>query len=173
MDPPNPLSSFVSGSVEILKRETDTENSIKVFVDGLPITFPVQHIGDAGIDLPLGKEVDLTLGPNIISSGISVVFPPGVSGIVHPRSGLCFKSGVYLSLQGGVIDNGYRGEIKFMVFIHQLDKDPSVTTKKFSRGERLFQLCPRYDFTGPVNYMSGIAPTGTDRGVKGFNSTGK
>lgn len=71
------------------------------------------HEGDAGLDLRIREDVTLDAGQRtLVGTGISVEIPPGCVGLVFPRSGLAAKSGITLSNAVGVIDSGYRGEIR-------------------------------------------------------------
>src|SRR5437762_7881571 len=74
------------------------------------------HAGDAGIDLHAAEPA--TLGPGeraTIGTGIAVEIPPGHAGLVLPRSGLAARHGIALVDAPGLIDSGYRGEIRVLV----------------------------------------------------------
>lgn len=92
------------------------------------------HPGDAGMDLYASKEATVwAYHRAIISTGIAMEIPRGYFGMIRPRSGLAVKHGI-TATSSGVIDSGYRGEIK--VLLHNLgtqDYDIAV-------GDRIAQL---------------------------------
>ena len=93
--------------------------------------------GDAGIDLV--ARMDTTLAPSggraLIPTGIAIALPPGHGGFLLPRSGLALKHGVTLLNSPGLIDAGYRDEIKVLLVNH----DPSAEYRVL-RGDRIAQL---------------------------------
>ena len=93
--------------------------------------------GDAGCDL-LARE-PATLAPGggraLVPTGISLAIPEGYAGFVQPRSGLALRHGVTCLNTPGLIDAGYRGEIKVLL----VNTDPS-TTYEVERGDRIAQL---------------------------------
>lgn len=93
--------------------------------------------GDAGIDLV--ARIDITLAPAggraLVPTGIAMALPPGHGGFLLPRSGLALKHGVTLLNSPGLIDAGYRDEIKVLLVNH----DPSVEYRVL-RGDRIAQL---------------------------------
>jgi dUTP pyrophosphatase len=98
---------------------------------------PVQaHSGDAGYDL---HSIDsLTLQPGdraLVRTGISVAIPVGYAGMVLPRSGLAVRHGVSLVNTPGLIDSGYRGEIRVPLINHDWE-----TTFEVEVGMRIAQL---------------------------------
>ena len=71
------------------------------------------HPGDAGADLRATAAVTLTPGERVlVGTGVSVALPEGHVGLVTPRSGLAARAGLSIVNAPGVIDSGYRGEIK-------------------------------------------------------------
>jgi dUTP diphosphatase len=74
------------------------------------------HDGDAGLDLHAVEPVTLAPGERaIVSTGIAVEIPPGHAGLVLPRSGLSARHGIALVNAPGLIDSGYRGEIRILL----------------------------------------------------------
>lgn len=74
------------------------------------------HEGDAGLDLHAAEAA--TLGPGeraSVGTGISVEIPPGHAGLVLPRSGLAARHGIALVNAPGLVDSGYRGEIRILL----------------------------------------------------------
>lgn len=92
--------------------------------------------GDAGLDLR--SAVDLTLGPGeraLVPTGLAVAIPEGFAGFIQPRSGLALNHGITCLNTPGLIDAGYRGELK--VLLINTDRSESFV---ITRGERIAQL---------------------------------
>ena len=104
--------------------------------EGLPL--PKQaHTGDAGVDLYAAH--DAVLAPNggreLVATGIAIAIPIGFAGFVLPRSGLALNHGISVVNAPGLIDSGYRGELKVVL----LNTDPT-RPYRVSRGDRIAQL---------------------------------
>lgn len=103
---------------------------------GLPLP-AYAHEGDAGIDL-FARE-DAVIAPAggrlLMPTGIAIALPIGYAGFVLPRSGLALKHGISVVNAPGLIDSGYRGELKVVL----LNTDPT-TPYAVSRGDRIAQL---------------------------------
>lgn len=92
--------------------------------------------GDAGLDLASCEDVSLApLTRATISTGLTIEIPPGMCGLVLPRSGLASKFGITLLNAPGLIDSGYRGEVKVVVY-----NSDSKTSFDISVGDRVAQL---------------------------------
>jgi dUTP pyrophosphatase len=92
--------------------------------------------GDAGLDLASVEEAELAPGERrTIATGIAVAIPPGHAGFVQPRSGLASRHGITVVNSPGLIDSGYRGEIRVVV----LNTD-SAETFRIEPGDRIAQL---------------------------------
>jgi dUTP pyrophosphatase len=123
--------------------------------------------GDAGLDL-LARE-DVTLAPAggraLVPTGIALALPEGCAGFVQPRSGLALRHGVTVLNTPGLIDCGYRDELKVLL----VNLDP---TEPFEvrRGERIAQLVVQAVAT--VAWQPVPQLDGTNRGG-GFGSTGR
>jgi dUTP pyrophosphatase len=93
--------------------------------------------GDAGLDL-LARE-DVLLAPNggraVVPTGFALAIPHGYAGFVQPRSGLAAKYGVTVLNTPGLIDSGYRGELK----VPLINTDPTEPYQ-IHRGDRIAQL---------------------------------
>lgn len=125
------------------------------------------HPGDAGLDLIANEDVTLKPGERaIVPTGLAVAIPEGHAGLVLPRSGLATKHGLTLPNSPGLIDAGYRGELR--VAVVNIDPDEPFEIR---RGERIAQLVvvPFAQVT-PVEVEE--LPQ-TDRGEGGFGSTGR
>lgn len=144
-------------------------NGVEVLLQQLDPELPVPsyaHPGDAGLDLY--SAVDYTLEPGqrqLIPTGVALALPPGYVAFVHPRSGLAHKHGIGMVNAPGVIDAGYRGEIKVNLINH--DRGSSFEIR---RGERVAQLIVQ--LVSQVEFVAVSSLPGSDRGEGGFGSTG-
>lgn len=92
--------------------------------------------GDAGLDLYSAEDVTLKPGERaMIATGIAIAIEPGYAGFVQPRSGLAAKQGFSIVNTPGLIDSGYRGEIKVIGL--NTDNHNDIT---INRGDRVAQL---------------------------------
>lgn len=124
--------------------------------------------GDAGVDLRAseGVIIDPAGGRALVPTGISVAIPEGYAGFVQPRSGLALAHGVTCLNTPGLIDSGYRGELKVLL----VNTDPS-TPFEVVRGERIAQLV--IQSVEHVNFVEVTELEETDRGAGGFGHTGR
>ena len=98
-------------------------------------------------------------------TGLFVAIPEGYAGFVQPRSGLALRHGVTCLNTPGLIDSGYRGELKVLL----VNTDPT-NTFEVRRGERIAQLViQRYE---QVSFVPVDELPDTERGTGGFGSTG-
>lgn len=119
----------------------------------------------AGYDLYSSEGYVLLPGHRVVvSTGIQVQLPPGVYGRIAPRSGLAVKHG--LGVGAGVIDADYQGEIKVVLFNHDLRNNFVIRP-----GYRIAQLLLEYVATPEVDEVQEF-DTVTERGTGGFGSTG-
>ena len=120
---------------------------------------------DAGLDLYAAETVTLAPGARaLVPTGIALAIPPGFAGLVLPRSGLALRHGVTLLNTPGLIDAGYRGEVKALLINHGAEP---VT---LSRGERIAQLVVQRVEHVVLTPVAELAPSA--RGAGGFGSTG-
>ena len=123
------------------------------------------HAGDAGVDLRAAEAFVLEPGGRaLVGTGVAVAIPAGHAGWVVPRSGLAARHGVTVVNAPGLIDSGYRGEVK--VALVNLGEE----AVSFSRGDRIAQLV-----VAPVVAWEMTAVDDLDdtvRGSGGFGSTG-
>ncbi len=123
------------------------------------------HSGDGGTDLLARHGVDLEPGDRaLIPTGIAVAIPPGYAGLVTPRSGLSVRHGVTVLNGPGLVDSGYRGEIK--VTLINLGSEPVV----IERGDRIAQLLVVSVETQEL--VAVVELPESSRGTGGFGSTG-
>lgn len=119
----------------------------------------------AGFDLYSSEGYVLLPGHRIVvSTGIQVQLPPGVYGRIAPRSGLAVKHG--LGIGAGVIDADYQGELKIVLFNHDLRNNFVIRP-----GYRVAQLVLEYIATPAVEEVLEFDQV-TERGADGFGSTG-
>jgi dUTP pyrophosphatase len=124
------------------------------------------HEGDAGVDLYTSIDFKLQSGERrLVPAGVAVAIPKGYVGLVCPRSGMAVKHGITVVNGPGVVDSGYRGELK-VALINQ-----GAETVSFERGDRIAQLLV---VPVAVQELTEVAELPTsDRGDGGFGSTGR
>ena len=125
------------------------------------------HPGDAGLDLYLVESAHIGPGERWgVGTGVAVEIPEGHAGLVLPRSGLAREHGIALVNSPGLIDSGYRGEIRVLL----LNTDPAETFR-VGPGERIAQL-----LLVPIAVAGAVeaeALTESARGEGGFGSSGR
>ena len=129
---------------------------------------PVQaHPGDAGYDLFAAEAASLGPGERAsVGTGIAIAVPDGCAGLVLPRSGLAARHGITLPNAPGLIDAGYRGELRVLML--NTDREASF---EVAVGDRTAQLVlVRLE---PVQIEETDALEETARGAGGFGSTGR
>lgn len=120
---------------------------------------------DAGLDLYAAETLTLAPGARaLVPTGIALAIPPGFAGLVLPRSGLALRHGVTILNTPGLIDAGYRGEVKALLINH--GQEP-VT---LNRGDRIAQLVVQRVEHVTLAAVDALAPS--VRGAGGFGSTG-
>ncbi len=123
--------------------------------------------GDAGMDLYAAEAAVLKPGERAaVRTGLAVEIPRGYAGFVHVRSGRALREGLALVNAPGLIDSGYRGEIKVIV----VNLDPSSTID-IKRGEKLAQLVVQPVENAELVVVEELPSS--DRGEGGFGSTGR
>jgi len=122
--------------------------------------------GDAGLDLCAAHDARLGPGERCeVGTGIAVAIPPGHAGLVLPRSGLAARHGIALVNAPGLIDAGYRGELR--VLLLNTDRSEAFAVRA---GDRIAQLVV-VAFAAVV--VSAVETLGTsERGERGFGSSG-
>tara|TARA_Y100000034_G_C6902741_1_gene417922 strand:- start:2790 stop:3245 length:456 start_codon:yes stop_codon:yes gene_type:complete len=122
------------------------------------------HMTDAGWDLYTVEDKHIpSQSRETIATGMSIEIPDGFVGLIWPRSSLAIKHGI--DVFAGVIDSGYRGEIKVCLFNSSNDGVDIVTGDRIA--QILFQPAPSF-FLKETDAL-----TSTDRGEGGFGSSGK
>jgi dUTP pyrophosphatase len=122
--------------------------------------------GDAGLDLVSCERV--VIGPGeraVVGTGIAVAIPDGYAGLVLPRSGLAARHGIGIVNAPGLVDSGYRGEVRVVLVNHDLAETFTVEP-----GMRIAQLVlTAVETAEPVDVEE--LPE-TQRGTAGFGSSG-
>ena len=125
------------------------------------------HEGDAGYDLHAAEPLTLAPGERaVVGTGIAVAIPEGHAGLVLPRSGLAFKHGIALVNAPGLIDSGYRGELRVLL----LNTD-RATPFDVEPGDRIAQLVVVKVEAPELEELELLEETA--RGSGGFGSTGR
>lgn len=124
--------------------------------------------GDAGMDITSAEDILLEPGHwYAVSTGIASEFPPGYVLLVCSRSGLAKNEGVAVLNAPGVVDSGYRGEIKVLLVNHSTHLGYAV-----KKGQKIAQLL----FTkvsSEVVWVEKTELSESERGTGGFGSTGE
>lgn len=125
------------------------------------------HLGDAGADLCARHDVVLRRGGGraAVDTGLALALPDGYVGLVMPRSGLALRHGVTCLNTPGVVDSGYRGELRVLLVNTDPDTDYAI-----QRGDRIAQLVVQQVAT-PVFEVVDELP-GSERGTGGHGHTG-
>jgi dUTP pyrophosphatase len=123
------------------------------------------YSGDAGLDLTACERVELGPGERaVVGTGLAVAIPEGYAGFVQPRSGLAARHGLSVVNSPGLVDSGYRGELRVVL----LNTDPK---ERFvvEPGMRIAQLVVL-----PVPELEVLEVDelpASERGVRGFGSS--
>lgn len=123
------------------------------------------HPGDAGADLHAAEPIVIPPGERRdVSTGLALAIPAGYAGFVHARSGLAFRYGIMITNAPGLIDSGYRGEVRVSLF--NSGSEPFA----IEVGDRIAQLVIQsVELSG---YEEAPTLDDTERGAGGFGSTG-
>ncbi|HET7485420.1 MAG TPA: dUTP diphosphatase [Solirubrobacterales bacterium] len=125
------------------------------------------HKGDAGLDLYACEAAHIGPGERwSVGTGVAVEIPEGHAGLVLPRSGLAKKHGIALVNSPGLIDSGYRGEIRVLL----LNTDPAETFR-VEPGDRIAQLV--ITPIAPAEPVEAEMLPDSARGDGGFGSSGR
>jgi dUTP pyrophosphatase len=124
------------------------------------------YAGDAGLDLVSCERLEIGPGERAtVGTGIAVAIPDGHAGLVVPRSGLAARHGIGIVNAPGLVDSGYRGEVRVVLVNHDLAESFTVEP-----GMRIAQLV-----LVPVVQAETVdveALPETQRGTAGFGSSG-
>ena len=131
------------------------------------IKLPFQnHPGDGAVDLCAAENVCLGPGQKyVMPTGIAVAIPSGYAGFITPRSGVSSKKPISIANSPGLIDSGYRGEVKIILL--------NISTEQkcyINRGDKIAQLVIMPVFCPDFYEVESLDDT--SRGEDGFGSTG-
>ena len=123
------------------------------------------YAGDAGLDLSACERIELAPGERaLVATGLAVAIPEGYAGFVQPRSGLALRHGVTIVNTPGLVDSGYRGELR--VILLNTDRGRPFVVEP---GMRIAQLVV-LPVAAPEPVEVEELPS-TARGVRGFGSS--
>jgi len=124
------------------------------------------HAGDAGLDLSACERVELRPGERAtVGTGLAVAIPEGYAGFVQPRSGLASRHGITIVNAPGLVDSGYRGELRIVLLITD-----SIAPFVVEPGMRIAQLVVMPVEAAELREVDELPAS--ERGVRGFGSTG-
>ncbi|MBM3676508.1 MAG: dUTP diphosphatase [Actinobacteria bacterium] len=124
------------------------------------------HAGDGGLDLAAAEGV--VIGPGaraVVGTGLAVAIPEGHAGLVLPRSGLAARHGLALVNAPGLVDAGYRGEVK-LILLNTDREEPFEVEAGMRIGQLVVVRLPALDV------VEVDALPASDRGAAGLGSSG-
>jgi dUTP pyrophosphatase len=123
------------------------------------------YSGDAGLDLAACERVELGPGERaVVGTGLAVAIPEGYAGFVQPRSGLASRHGISVVNAPGLIDSGYRGEIR--VVLLNTDRREAFVVEPGTRIAQLVVVAvPQLELVETEELPE------SERGVRGFGSS--
>lgn len=126
------------------------------------------HAGDAGYDLRSVESVSLPPGGRaLVGTGVAIAIPAGYAGLVLPRSGLAVRHGVSLVNAPGLMDSGYRGEVRVPLINHDRSETFEVVA-----GMRVAQLLLVRAGDAVFTEVEFLDESADGRGDGGFGSSG-
>ncbi len=124
------------------------------------------YAGDAGLDLAACERHEIAPGERaLVGTGIAVAIPDGHAGFVTPRSGLAARNGITIVNTPGLVDSGYRGELR--VILHNTDPRESFVVEP---GMRIAQLVVMPVPHAELREVEALPAS--ERGAGGFGSSG-
>ncbi|HVL28450.1 MAG TPA: dUTP diphosphatase [Acidimicrobiales bacterium] len=144
--------------VEVLIRRLDPDLPLPAYA----------RPGDAGADLLARDDVIVPAGGGraLVATGVAVAIPAGYAGLVLPRSGLALRHGITLLNAPGLIDAGYRDEIRCL--LHNTDPAEPYRVR---RGDRIAQLVIQR--VEEAAFVEAAELPASERGTGGFGHTGR
>ena len=123
------------------------------------------YAGDAGLDLAACERVELDPGQRaVVGTGLAVAIPEGYAGFVQPRSGLADRHGISIVNAPGLIDSGYRGELK-VILLNTDATHPFVVEPGMRIAQLVILPIPEVELVEVDELPS------SERGVRGFGSS--
>ena len=144
--------------ISLLIRRLDSEIALPTYA----------KVGDAGADLVAAEGLVLTAGGGraLVATGIAIAIPEGFAGFIQPRSGLALKHGVTCLNSPGLIDSGYRDELKVLLINTDPENDYEV-----KRGDRIAQLVIQAVEQAEWDLVDDLGSSA--RGTGGFGHSGR
>ena len=123
------------------------------------------YTGDAGLDLASCERVELGPGERaLVGTGLAVAIPEGYAGFVQPRSGLAARHGLTVVNSPGLVDSGYRGELR-VVLLNTDRAEPFVVEPGMRIAQLVVLPIPELELVEVDELPS------SERGVRGFGSS--
>ena len=123
------------------------------------------YSGDAGLDLAACERVELGPGERaLVGTGLAVAIPHGHAGFVQPRSGLAARHGLSVVNSPGLVDSGYRGELRVVLLNTDL-KEPFVVEPGMRIAQLVVLPVPELELVEVEELPA------SERGVRGFGSS--
>jgi dUTP pyrophosphatase len=123
------------------------------------------YTGDAGLDLASCERVELGPGERaLVGTGLAVAIPEGYAGFVQPRSGLAARHGLTVVNSPGLVDSGYRGELR-VVLLNTDRTEPFVVEPGMRIAQLVVLPIPELELVEVDELPS------SERGVRGFGSS--
>ena len=121
--------------------------------------------GDAGFDLAACERVELAPGERaLVPTGLAVAIPDGYAGFVQPRSGLAARHGITIVNTPGLVDSGYRGELR-VALLNTDPREPFVVEPGMRIAQLVIVPVPAVELVEVEELPD------TERGVRGFGSS--
>jgi dUTP pyrophosphatase len=123
------------------------------------------YAGDAGLDLASCERVELAPGERaLVGTGLAVAIPEGYAGFVQPRSGLAARHGLTIVNSPGLVDSGYRGELR-VALLNTDASEPFVVEPGMRIAQLVVLPVPELELIEVDELPS------SERGVRGFGSS--
>ena len=123
------------------------------------------YSGDAGLDLAACERVELAAGERAtVPTGLAVAIPEGFAGFVQPRSGLAARHGLTVVNSPGLVDSGYRGELR-VVLLNTDTSEPFVVEPGMRIAQLVVLPVPELELVEVEELPE------SERGVRGFGSS--
>jgi dUTP pyrophosphatase len=123
------------------------------------------YSGDAGLDLAACERVELGPGERAtVGTGLAVAIPEGYAGFVQPRSGLAARHGITIVNTPGLVDSGYRGELR-VILLNTDTSEPFVVEPGMRIAQLVVMPVPELDLVEVDELPE------SERGVRGFGSS--
>jgi dUTP pyrophosphatase len=123
------------------------------------------YSGDAGLDLAACERVELGPGERAtVGTGLAVAIPEGYAGFVQPRSGLAARHGITIVNTPGLVDSGYRGELR-VILLNTDAREPFVIEPGMRIAQLVIMPVPELDLVEVDELPE------SERGVRGFGSS--